>query len=247
MRTSPSRLINDIRCFEAARDPRNGLTIEPSNQVIFNTDLHVRHISERLFWKLRESSFKLNGFSEIHMQFVPGDKYEVLKIYNDGIYKWKRDVYFLYDHIEWVSANLKEQEALLIKSIATACLEFKDIEQASRVKHIEKELLNRGEDLPVTIYTKEVKNYRADVRCYIPSRKEAITCWVEYQDKKTNKTYKRDFLTLTRVSDISLICGNIVVKSGDIVISPKTGLMAQLVADDYDTPFVIALRDMALM
>jgi len=247
MRAPSSRLINDIRCLAATRDPRNGLSIEASSQAIFETKLHHQHISERFFWKLREGNFLLEGFSEIHIQFIPSNKSLVLKVSDDGVHKWRKDVYFTYDYLEWESSSFQQQEVLLTEFIATACLEFADTQKYKLIKKIESELLIKGEAAPITIYTKDMKKYRADISCYIPSRKEPVTCWLEYEDKKANKVYKRDFITLERVSDVSLICGKIIVKPGEIIISPKTGRMAQLVANDYDTPFVIALKDMVLI
>lgn len=244
MSSSSSRLINSIRCIGGSRN----IVESPNERLAFNeifpTELSLQNIAERVFLKLRELNFRLIGFSEIHLHFYPDPDAGVKRASSDGVHLWKRDVLVTIDPKHWSRLDHFEQEGELIKFICHACRFVSSCDYAEIVDTAEMALLEQRERLSINVFEKSIKSYRVSVFCQVPSTKGHITSQIFYEDNKTCRSYRADFVKTGYVPELIHLCGLVTMKSGEITVLAKKGHFASSIAWKYESPIRFQISDM---
>lgn len=89
--------------------------------------------------------------------------------------------------------------------------------------------------------TKETKSYRIDIYYQIAPSNKFSNAIIEYNNKKNDSTYIKNF-ELRFYEDIYSLIDKIGVKENRITLKPKKSYRTELVTKDYKTPIELELK-----
>jgi hypothetical protein len=208
--------------------------------------LDCRVIVQRFWAKLREFGFQTPGYNHIYLTFSPTLRPGELEFRTDRGLWWLTNVKVgaLLDEVNQLPEM--ERHDLLVKFVATSlkALCVRDHLDVSKVQIAENLLLERKSELESLHLVKETVSYRVAVSFQVCPQNGPSLAFVEYTDKKGNKTGKTPLTQLRIYDDLYWIASTVCVRKGIILIRPRTGFKARFYCKEYSVPFRIRVSDL---
>lgn len=240
------RVFLDIRYYESDHENVVGTSLPSGPGRIFSFPKSIHSLGARIARKLREYGFVAGAFDhlyvnfttvlpESHCRYSPRDVEERIKYIDFGLVPEKTNC-----------LSEAEKEAVVCQSTFDI-LKFVGGEpptQLAIVNRVIADIEDKGSELEIFHKAKEMAAYAVTVTYQIrPNGKQSVGL-IEYQDKKSGKSLKAEFVKLNDYEDLFALVGSIAVSHGIISLKPRPSFKASLYTNAYEVPFKIPIAEL---
>ena len=238
-------LITDIRYYENPGRTVFGNLSYQSFGTIFSIPFRsFPDIGDRFACKLRECGFELPGFDHLDVILTPALAAEKAELSAVSLDKRARfvDVGLSPDYWDKLSDNEKHDH--LVNLTAEALLATNSGHQKNLIETVSTKLKEIKSEIEIKLKTKDTLSYRVEVSFQVSPNQNSSVAYIIYTDKASGHMGRGTLSELKFYDDIYKLCGSIIVRSREIVISPKPSFRASLVAKRYETPFTLSIDEL---
>lgn len=251
-----SKLILDIRYFESDVPNVDGTRPRQLGRLF---DLPVGQIGDRVARKLREFEFTTGGaFDHLYINFSTAVPESRIAYAERSMRASPRIRYLDFGAdpkaVNRLSQRKKEAWVIAATFDAVTYVAGKDAKQLERIQRIRDLMEEYGDDMPIVHKTKETKTYSVEIYYRIATfgkkdgqgKKIPSTVWVEYNDRRSGECRRGWVANLKFYEDIFFLASSIAVKSGQIILKPRTSFKARLYNKRYSVPLTIDIDDLEI-
>lgn len=239
------RKLRDIRYF-ASNEPNETGGRHPGDcSDFFNFPKKLNYWGRRISQKIGADSLSLGSFDHLYINFTSVLSVDEICLSDRVSEDWFRYVDFGVNFESLNKLNEQEMEAFLIESTFRSLLHLCGGVSAKQaiIEAVKTEVSRLGSEVELPVKMKETKSYSVIITYKLHPNDQPSYGLVKYTNLKSGQSFQQKFVELKYADDVFSLVGSIAVKSGKIIIKPRSSFNANLHAKNYSVPIEIEVME----